>query len=81
MSSISCILLLHILFTLSTFPSLASCSKQSMFRICPIQLVFLLMIVSDISSPTLLVCHFVCPSDFLHSPPARAPPDSSSWPK
>uniref|UniRef100_A0A6M2DYA5 Putative secreted protein n=1 Tax=Xenopsylla cheopis TaxID=163159 RepID=A0A6M2DYA5_XENCH len=55
MSSISCILLLPIPFTPSIFPSIASCSKQSVLRICPIQLVFLLMIVSNIvlSSPTL----------------------------
>uniref|UniRef100_A0A6M2DWL7 Putative secreted protein n=1 Tax=Xenopsylla cheopis TaxID=163159 RepID=A0A6M2DWL7_XENCH len=55
MSSISCILLLHIPLTQSIFPSIASCSKQSVPRICPIQLVFLLILVSNmvLSSPTL----------------------------
>uniref|UniRef100_A0A6M2DZJ6 Putative secreted protein n=1 Tax=Xenopsylla cheopis TaxID=163159 RepID=A0A6M2DZJ6_XENCH len=73
MSSISCILLLPIPFTPSIFPSIASCSKQSVLRICPIQLVFLFIqygpFLAD-SSHHFFVCYFMRPFNLLNSPPA-----------
>uniref|UniRef100_A0A6M2DX46 Putative product n=1 Tax=Xenopsylla cheopis TaxID=163159 RepID=A0A6M2DX46_XENCH len=45
-SSIRCILLLSIPVRLSIFASMASCSRHSLLRICPIKLAFLLIIVS-----------------------------------
>uniref|UniRef100_A0A6M2E375 Putative secreted protein n=1 Tax=Xenopsylla cheopis TaxID=163159 RepID=A0A6M2E375_XENCH len=48
MSSISCFLLLLIIFRLFTFPSMASCSKYSLLRIFPIKLAFLLKSVQNV---------------------------------
>uniref|UniRef100_A0A6M2E0J1 Putative nadh dehydrogenase subunit 6 mitochondrion n=1 Tax=Xenopsylla cheopis TaxID=163159 RepID=A0A6M2E0J1_XENCH len=85
MSSISCILPLPIPFTPFIFPSNAWCS---VLRIYPNQLVFLLIIVSNMflflptlpstSSFVILSIHLIF--SILPQNPSRNSPDSSSWP-